>query len=60
METVSTTEVTQTLPSVISKVQKEPVIICENEDEIAVLMSIGDYKRLTEANIQEFQLLKKI
>ncbi|EAZ91914.1 hypothetical protein CY0110_29604 [Crocosphaera chwakensis CCY0110] len=27
METVSTTEVTQTLPSVISKVQKEPVII---------------------------------
>ncbi|MDJ0845127.1 type II toxin-antitoxin system Phd/YefM family antitoxin [Crocosphaera sp.] len=59
MEIVSITEVTQTLPSVIRKVQKEPVIIHENDREIAVIMSIEDYKRLTEANIQEFQMFRK-
>ena len=59
METISTTEVTQTFPSVMSKVQKEPVIIRENDCEVAVIMSIEDYKRLTEANIQEFQLFRK-
>ncbi|MGK7883810.1 MAG: type II toxin-antitoxin system Phd/YefM family antitoxin [Crocosphaera sp.] len=59
METITTTEVTQTFPSIMSKVQKEPVIIRENDCEVAVIMSIEDYKRLTEANIQEFQLFRK-
>ena len=59
MEIISTTEVTQTLSSVISKIQKEPVIIRENDHEVAVIMSIEDYKRLTEANLQEFQLFRK-
>lgn len=59
MEIVSTTEVTQTLTSIISKVQKEPIVIQENDREIAVIMSIEDYKRLTEANVKEFQLFRK-
>ncbi|MDJ0582787.1 type II toxin-antitoxin system Phd/YefM family antitoxin [Crocosphaera sp.] len=59
METISTTEVTQTFPSIISKVQKEPVIIRENDCEVAVIMSIEDYKKLTEANIQKLQLFRK-
>lgn len=58
MEIVSTTEVKQTLDLLIDKVQKEPVMIREQDHDVAVIMSIEDYKRITEANIQEFQTFR--
>ena len=59
MKIVSTTEVKQTLDLLIDKVQKEPIMIREQDHDVAVIMSIEDYKRITEANIQEFQIFRR-
>ena len=59
MEIVSTTEVKQTLDLLIDKLQKEPIMIREQDHDVAVILSIEDYTRITEANIQEFQIFRK-
>lgn len=55
MQIVSATEAKQTFAAVVEKAQREPVIIRKQNRDVAVIMSMEDYQRLTMANIQEFQ-----
>jgi prevent-host-death family protein len=59
MQIVSATEAKQTFAAVIDKAQREPVIIRKQNRDVAVIMSMEDYQRLTQANIQEFQQFRK-
>ncbi|MEA5534693.1 type II toxin-antitoxin system Phd/YefM family antitoxin [Crocosphaera sp. XPORK-15E] len=59
MQFVSATEAKQTLATVIDKAQLEPVVIRQQDRDVAVIMSIEDYQRLTQANIQEFQQFRE-
>jgi prevent-host-death family protein len=59
MQYVSATEAKQTFAAVIDKAQREPVIIRKQNRDVAVIMSIEDYQRLTQANIQEFQQFRE-
>ena len=55
MQFVSATEAKQRLASVLDAVQREPVTIRRQNREVAVVLSSLDYRRLTTANIMEFQ-----
>ena len=55
MQVVSATEAKQAFGSVIDKAQREPVMIRKQNRDVAVIMSIADYQRITRTNIQEFQ-----
>ena len=55
MQIVSATEAKQSFGAVIDKAQREPVIIRKQNRDVAVIMSIEDYQRITRINIQEFQ-----
>jgi hypothetical protein len=59
MQYVSATEAKQTFTALIEKAQQEPVIIRQQDRDIAVIMSIEDYQRLTMVNIQEFQQFRE-
>lgn len=59
MQVVSATEAKQTFAAVIDKAQREPVIIRKQNRDVAVIMSIEDYQRLTQANLQEFQAFRE-
>ncbi len=59
MQSISSTEASQTFIKVIEQAQREPVIIRDESSDIAVIMSIEDYKRLTQINIKEFQKFRK-
>ncbi|HEY9703485.1 MAG TPA: type II toxin-antitoxin system Phd/YefM family antitoxin [Allocoleopsis sp.] len=59
MQVVSATEAKQTLADVIHKAQREPVIIGQQNPDVAVIMSIEDYQRITRINIQEFQQFRE-
>lgn len=55
MRYVSATEAKQTFGAIIDQAQREPIIIQKKDRDIAVIMSIEDYQRITKTNIQEFQ-----
>ncbi|WPF88880.1 type II toxin-antitoxin system Phd/YefM family antitoxin [Cyanobacterium aponinum AL20118] len=55
MQFVTATEAKQTFASVIDKAQREPVVIRKQNRDVAVIMSMEDYNRITRTNIQEFQ-----
>ena len=55
MQYVSATEAKQTFGAIIDQAQREPVIIRKQNRDVAVIMSIQDYQRLTQATRQEFQ-----
>ena len=59
MQFVSDTEVNQAFAAVIDKVQREPVTIRQENRDVAVIMSIEEYQRITRINIQEFQQCRK-
>jgi prevent-host-death family protein len=59
MQYVSATEAKQTFTALIEKAQQEPVVIRQQNRDVAVIMSIEDYQRLTMVNIQEFQQFRK-
>jgi prevent-host-death family protein len=59
MQIVSATEAKQTFAAVIDKAQREPVIIRKQNRDVAVIMSMEDYQRITEANVQEFQQFRE-
>jgi prevent-host-death family protein len=59
MQFVSATEAKQTFAAVIDKAQREPVVIRKQNRDVAVIMSIEDYQRLTQINIQEFQQFRE-
>ena len=59
MKYVSATEAKQTFAAVIDKAQREPVIIRKQNRDVAVIMSMEDYQRITRINIQEFQQFRE-
>ena len=59
MKYVSATEAKQTFAAVIDKAQSEPVIIRKQNRDVAVIMSMEDYQRITRINIQEFQQFRE-
>jgi prevent-host-death family protein len=55
MRYVSATEAKQTLAAVLDAAQREPVVIRRQQRDVAVVLSIQEYERLTALNIEEFQ-----
>ena len=59
MQFVSDTEVNQAFAAVIDKVQREPVTIRQQNRDVAVIMSMEEYQRITRINIQEFKQFRE-
>ena len=55
MRFISATEAKQTFGNVINQAQREPIIIQKKNRDVAVIMSIENYQRITRINLQEFQ-----
>lgn len=55
MQTVTASEAKQGLASVIDAAAREPVIIRRQKRDVAVVMSMAEYERLTRLNVAEFQ-----
>ena len=55
MRFVSASEAKQRLGAVLDAAQREPVTIRRQNREVAVVLSLGDYRRLTTLNVAEFQ-----
>ena len=55
MRYVSATQAKQALAAVLDAAQREPVVIRRQQREIAVILSMQEYERLTALNIEEFQ-----
>jgi prevent-host-death family protein len=55
MRYVSATEAKQALAAVLDAAQREPVVIRRQQREVAVILSMQEYERLTALNIEEFQ-----
>lgn len=55
MRTVSASEAKQGLASVLHACALEPVVIQRQKQDVAVVMSMQEYARLTRLNVSEFQ-----
>jgi prevent-host-death family protein len=55
MRHVSATEAKQALSSMLDAAQREPIVIQKQRRDVAVLLSMRDYERLTEMNVADFQ-----
>jgi prevent-host-death family protein len=55
MRTVSASEAKQGLSSVIDAAAFEPVVIRKQKRDVAVVLSMREYARLTQLNVAEFQ-----
>lgn len=55
MQTVSASEAKQSFASVLDACVLEPVLIRKQKRDVAVVMSMSEYERLTRLNVLEFQ-----
>jgi prevent-host-death family protein len=55
MRYVSATEAKQALAAVLDAAQREPVVIRRQKRDVAVVLSLQEYERLTALNIEDFQ-----
>jgi prevent-host-death family protein len=55
MRHVSATEAKQTLSAVIDAAQREPIVIQRQKRDVAVVLSVQEYQRLTALNVEEFE-----
>jgi len=55
MRHISASEAKQTLSAILEAAQREPVIIQKQRRDVAVLLSMRDYERLTAINLADFQ-----
>lgn len=55
MRQISATEAKQSLSAILDDIQREPVVIHQEEREVAVVLSMEAYERLRAANVREFQ-----
>ena len=55
MRYISATEAKQALAAVLDAAQREPVVIRRQQRDVAVVLSVQEYERLTALNIEEFQ-----
>jgi prevent-host-death family protein len=52
MKNVSTTQQEDRLNAIVDDAQREPVVIRRENRDVAVVLSIADYKRLRAANVE--------
>lgn len=55
MQTISASDAKQAFASMIETAAREPVIIQRQKRDVAVVMSMAEYERLTRLNVGEFQ-----
>jgi prevent-host-death family protein len=55
MRYISATEAKQALSTVLDAAQREPVVIRRQKRDVAVVLSMQDYEKLTAVNVAEFQ-----
>lgn len=55
MQTVTATEAKQGLAAVLEASAREPVLIQRQKRDVAVVISVQEYERLTRLNVAEFQ-----
>jgi prevent-host-death family protein len=55
MQTVTATKAKQGLAAVLDTSAREPVLIQRQERDVAVVISVQEYERLTRHNVAEFQ-----
>lgn len=55
MRTVSASEAKQALARVIEAAAREPVVIQRQKRDVAVVVSMQEYERLTRLNVADFQ-----
>lgn len=55
MRTVTASEAKQAFASLIDAASREPVVIQRQKRDVAVVMSMDEYRRITRLNVNEFQ-----
>lgn len=55
MQTISATDAKQAFALLLETAAREPVMIQRQKRDVAVVISVADYRRLTRANVEEFQ-----
>ena len=55
MRTVTASEAKQSFASLIDAAAREPVVIQRQKRDVAVVLSMAEYERLTGMNVAEFQ-----
>jgi prevent-host-death family protein len=55
MKTVAASQARQSLASVIDAAAREPIVIQRQQRDVAVVLSMQEYERLTQLNRAEFQ-----
>lgn len=55
MRTVTASEAKQSFASLIEAAGREPVVIQRQKRDVAVVLSMEEYERLTRLNVSEFQ-----
>jgi prevent-host-death family protein len=55
MRTISATEAKQTFAGLLEAAAREPILIRRQKRDVAVMLSIQEYERLTRLNVAEFQ-----
>jgi prevent-host-death family protein len=55
MRYVSAAEAKQGFAKVLDAAQREPVVIRRQKRDVAVLLSVAEYEKLTRLNAEEFQ-----
>lgn len=55
MQYVSAAAAEQGFAAALDAAEREPVVIRRQERDVAVLMSVAEYERLTRGNVEEFQ-----
>lgn len=54
MKSVSETEAANRLDAILYEAQREPIVIRRQDRDIAVVLSLKEYERLRELNVQAF------
>jgi hypothetical protein len=55
MQYLSSNVIVNGLSSVLELVKREPVIIFEEQEEVAVILSMKEYQRILANNVKDFQ-----
>jgi prevent-host-death family protein len=55
MKTIAASDARQSFASVIDAAAREPIVIRRQQRDVAVLLSMQEYERLTQLNRAEFQ-----
>lgn len=55
MQYISATQARQSLSKVLESAQREPVVIQKQKRDVAVMLSMQEYQKLTALNLDDFE-----